>query len=78
MKQVEAEIIRLLHVSHPGLLRTLAVKLSLPHGNGSSSPRLAILSEERPGLSLEDLLEDCESLREHRASVRFRFHFRCW
>ena len=70
LKQVEAEIIRLSHVSHPGLLRILAVKLSLPHGSGSGSARLVILSEERPRLSLADLLEDCENLREDRVSVR--------
>ena len=48
----------------------LAVKLSLPHGNGSGSARLVILSEERPRLSLDDLLQDCENLREDRATVR--------
>ena len=72
---MEAEINRLLHVSHPGLLRTLAVKLSLPHTNGAGSARLVILSEERPRLSLEDLLDDCESLRENRASVCILFPF---
>jgi eukaryotic translation initiation factor 2-alpha kinase 4 len=51
-------------------LRVLAVKLSLPQGNGSGSARLVILSEERPSLSIEDVLEDCETLRENKASVR--------
>jgi eukaryotic translation initiation factor 2-alpha kinase 4 len=69
LKQVEAEINRLSHVSHPNLLRVLAVKLALPYGSGGGTARLVILSEERPRLSLEDLLEDCESLRENRASV---------
>ena len=48
----------------------LAAKLTLPHGNESGSARLVILSEERPSLNLEDVLEDCESLREEKASVR--------
>src|SRR6266436_1313332 len=68
LKQVEAEINRLSHVSHPNILRIFAVKLSLPH-DGAGSARLVILSEKRPQLSLDDLLEDGENLRENRASV---------
>lgn len=71
LKQVEAEISRLSTISHPNLLRVLAVKLSLPHGNGAGPARLVILSEERPSLSLEDVLEDSECLRENKATVRF-------
>lgn len=69
LKQVETELNRFSTISHPNLLRVLAVKLTLPHGNSSGTAKLFILSEERPRLSLEDLLEDCESLREDRASV---------
>lgn len=71
LKQVEAEINRLSNISHPNLLRVLAVKLILPHGNGAGPARLVILSEERPSLSLEDVLEDCECLKESKATVRF-------
>lgn len=71
MKQVETEINRLSNISHPNLLRVLAVKLSLSQGNGAGPARLVILSEERPSLSLEDVLEDCECLRENKAKVRF-------
>jgi hypothetical protein len=37
--------------------------------NSSDPPRLVILSEKRPSLSLEDLLLNCEFLPEERASV---------
>lgn len=75
LKQAEAEINRLSNVVHPNLLRVLAVKLSMPHGDGNSpdSGKLVVLSEERPRLSLEDVLEDSESLREGRAKVRPKF-----
>ena len=44
----------------------------MPHtdGNSHDSSRLVVLSEERPRLSLEDLLEDSDSLREGKAKVR--------
>jgi hypothetical protein len=45
-----------------------AVKLTLPHSSGA--PQLAVLIEQKPQLTLHDLLEDCETLREERASVR--------
>lgn len=53
-------------------MRVLAVKLSMPHSDGTStdSGKLVVLSEERPRLSLEDILEDSDSLREGRAKVR--------
>ncbi|KAL4071177.1 kinase-like domain-containing protein [Scleroderma yunnanense] len=63
--QVEAEIQRLIDVHHPNLISVLAVKLSFPH---VGPPRLAILSEQRPSLTLQDVLEDCHCLREDRAS----------
>lgn len=67
LAQLEAEIQHLMKVHHPNLLSVLAVKLSFPH---IGPPRLAILSEQRPALTLQDVLEDCDSLREDRASVR--------
>lgn len=63
--QVEAEIQRLIKVQHPNLIGVLAVKLSFPH---VGPPRLAILSEQRPSLTLQDVLEDCHCLREDRAA----------
>jgi translation initiation factor 2-alpha kinase 4 len=64
----EAEIQKLINIHHPNLLSTLAVKLNFPHSG--APPRLIILSEQRPALTLQDVLEDCERLREDRASVR--------
>ncbi|KAF8124132.1 kinase-like domain-containing protein [Boletus edulis] len=65
LAQLEAEIQRLMKVHHPNLLSVLAVKLLFPH---IGPPRLAILSEQRPALTLQDVLEDCDSLREDRAA----------
>ncbi|KAJ7432513.1 kinase-like domain-containing protein [Mycena galericulata] len=66
LKQVEAEIRRLIAICHPNLLRVFAVKLTFPHTSGS--PRLAVLHEAPPGSTLRDVLEDCDSLKEARAS----------
>ncbi|KAJ4467716.1 kinase-like domain-containing protein [Lentinula edodes] len=66
LKQLEAEIRRLTAIRHPNIVRTLAVKLYLPNSNSPS--RLSILSEQPPALTLEDVLQDCDSLREERAS----------
>ncbi|KAF9218926.1 Serine/threonine-protein kinase [Gyrodon lividus] len=63
--QLEAEIQRLMNVHHPNLLSVFAVKLYFPH---LGPPRLTILSEQRPALTLQDVLEDCDRLREDRAS----------
>ncbi|KII86233.1 hypothetical protein PLICRDRAFT_114396 [Plicaturopsis crispa FD-325 SS-3] len=65
LQDLEVELQKLTSVRHENLLRTFAVKLSTP--NSSSPPRLVILSEQRPSLSLQDVLQDCESLREDRA-----------
>ncbi|KAG1764160.1 kinase-like domain-containing protein [Suillus placidus] len=54
------------HIQHPNLLSTFAVKLNFPYSG--APPRLTILSEQRPALTLQDVLEDCERLREDRAS----------
>ncbi|KAG2365174.1 kinase-like domain-containing protein [Suillus spraguei] len=62
----EAEIQKLINIQHPNLLSTFAVKLNFPYSG--ASPRLTILSEQRPALTLQDVLEDCERLREDRAS----------
>ncbi|KAF8345771.1 kinase-like domain-containing protein [Amanita rubescens] len=66
IKQVEAEIQRLISVRHQNILSVFAVKLNMPHSAGA--PQLVVLSEQAPALTLFDVLEDCESLREERAS----------
>ncbi|EGN94241.1 hypothetical protein SERLA73DRAFT_126224 [Serpula lacrymans var. lacrymans S7.3] len=65
LKQLEAEIQRLTNIRHPNLLSIFAVKLTMHHTN--APPRLIVLSEQRPALTLQDVLEDCECLREERA-----------
>lgn len=66
MKQIESEMLKLINVRHPNLLSVFAVKLLTPH---SEYPRLVILSEQGPSLCLQDVLEDCDTLKETRASV---------
>lgn len=66
IKQVEAEIQRLTAIRHSNALSVFAVKLNLPHSSGP--PQLMVLSEQAPALTLYDVLEDCESLREERAT----------
>ncbi|PFH46932.1 hypothetical protein AMATHDRAFT_7250 [Amanita thiersii Skay4041] len=66
LKQVETEIQRLTSIRHPNLLSVFAVKLYLPHSSGA--PRLVVLSEQAPPLTLYDVLQDCESVKEERAS----------
>lgn len=67
LQTVETEIQRLASIRHQNLLAVLAVKLTTPSTNGSL--RLVILSEKRPTVTLDDVLEDCDWLREDRASV---------
>lgn len=67
LKQVEAEIQRLTAVRHPNHTSVFAVKLTQPNSSGPS--QLMVLSEQAPALTLQDVLEDCDSLREERASV---------
>ncbi|KIK54868.1 hypothetical protein GYMLUDRAFT_206162 [Collybiopsis luxurians FD-317 M1] len=66
LKQLEAEIQHLTIIRHENVVRTLAVKLYLPNANAPS--RLSILYEKPPALTLQDVLQDCNSLREERAS----------
>ena len=67
LKQVEQEIQKLSTVRHPKLITVFAVKLHIPHSNGP--PQLMVLSEQLPALTLHDVLEDSEFLREDRVSV---------
>lgn len=66
LKQAENEIIKLTKIRHVNLLSVYAVKLAFPI---AGSPRMAILLEQRPSMSLYDVLVDCDALREERATV---------
>ncbi|PCH37122.1 Serine/threonine-protein kinase [Wolfiporia cocos MD-104 SS10] len=66
LRTLESEILRLTSLRHTNLLAVVAVKLVTPTSSGS--PRLLILTEQRPFVTLQDVLEDCDSLREERAS----------
>jgi hypothetical protein len=59
-------MLKLINVRHSNLLSVFAVKLMTSHAD---YPRLAILTEERPSMCLQDVLEDCDTLKEERASV---------
>ena len=67
LKQVETELQRLTSIRHPNLLSILAAKLKTPSAN--SPPRLLVLTEQRPSVTLYDVLEDTDHLRETRATV---------
>jgi eukaryotic translation initiation factor 2-alpha kinase 4 len=79
LKQLEGEIQRMVGMQRQGqenLTRVFAVKLVMPqaHGYGgqahkSAPTQLMVLSEQAPTLTLGDVLEDCESLKEERATV---------
>ncbi|KAI9457648.1 kinase-like domain-containing protein [Lactarius psammicola] len=66
LKLVQEEVQRLIGIRHENVANLYAVKLSLPQSSGA--PQLAVLMEQRPHFTLDDLLEDCETLREERAS----------
>ncbi|OSC98901.1 Serine/threonine-protein kinase [Trametes coccinea BRFM310] len=66
LKELESEIQRLTSVRHPNLVAILAVKLTIPRP--PDNPRLVILMEQRPSLTLQDVLEDSDHLREDRAT----------
>lgn len=66
LKLVQEEVQRLIGIRHESVVNLYAVKLSLPQSSGA--PQLAVLMEQRPHFTLHDLLEDCETLREERAS----------
>ena len=66
LKQVKAEIKRLMTVRHQNLISVFAIKLNIPHS--SRPPQVMVLSERSPALTLHDVLQDCDSLREERAS----------
>lgn len=76
LKQVEEELKKLIKIRHDNLLSVFAAKLSSAYSE-NGYPRLSILLEQRPSLSLRDVLEDCDSLREDRALVCIRPPHRC-
>ncbi|KAF8880897.1 hypothetical protein CPB84DRAFT_1817292 [Gymnopilus junonius] len=59
---LETEIKQLITIKHTKLLTIYGFKLNL------GPPQLMILTEQTPALTLHDVLEDCDSLREDRAS----------
>lgn len=76
LSQVEQEIKDLTKIRHPKLLTIYAHKLNVPglsnsqaNGHAPIMPQLLVLMEQAPALTLHDVLEDCESFREDRASV---------
>lgn len=75
LRQVESEIQTLIKIKDKNLLRVYAVNLSTPKSNEPT--RLSILLEKKPSLSLEELLRDCERLREERVSVNPYIHAVC-
>ncbi|VDB92332.1 unnamed protein product [Peniophora sp. CBMAI 1063] len=65
LRGVETELRRLISIRHENLHRIHAVKLETPL---SGSPRLAILMDERPQLTLYDILADNNTIRVERAA----------
>ncbi|KAF8186819.1 hypothetical protein BJ912DRAFT_1022739 [Pholiota molesta] len=66
LTQVEHEIKSLINIRHTKLQTVFGVKLILPRG--SDPPKLMVLNEQAPTLTLHDVLEECECFREDRAS----------
>ena len=67
LRQIESDLNQHTKIRHPGVARVYAVKLTIHH---SDHPRLAILMEQRPSLTMRDLLDECDFLRQDRAQVR--------
>ncbi|KAI0777469.1 Serine/threonine-protein kinase [Trametes elegans] len=66
LKELESEIQRLITVRHHNLVSVLAVKLTIPRL--PDNPRLVILMEQRPSVTLHDVLDDSDHIREERAT----------
>ncbi|KAF9482948.1 hypothetical protein BDN70DRAFT_828321 [Pholiota conissans] len=66
LTQVEQEIKSLINIRHSKLQTVYGVKLILPRGG--DPPRLMVLNEQAPSLTLHDVLEECENFREERAT----------
>lgn len=68
LKELEGEIRRITTIRHVNLLAVLGAKLIIPRA--PDNPRLVILTEQRPSVTLHDVLEDTDHLREDRTTVR--------
>ncbi|KLO11482.1 hypothetical protein SCHPADRAFT_831061 [Schizopora paradoxa] len=69
LKQVDNELKKLVKITDKNVIKTYAAQLSFPE---SSDPlRLLILREQKPALTLHDILTDCDTLREERVSDYF-------
>ncbi|KAI0354133.1 Serine/threonine-protein kinase [Trametes cingulata] len=66
LKELESDIQRLTSIRHHNLVAVLAVKLTIPRQ--PDNPRLVILMEQRPSVTLQDVLEDTDHIREERAT----------
>ncbi|KAI0266451.1 kinase-like domain-containing protein [Gloeopeniophorella convolvens] len=66
LKFVQEEIQRLMAVRHINVVGLHAVKLTL--SSSSSASQLAVLMDQKPQLTLQDILEDSDTLREERAT----------
>ncbi|KAH9846907.1 Serine/threonine-protein kinase [Lenzites betulinus] len=66
LKELEANARRLTTIRHPNLLAVLAVKLTIPRA--PDNPRLVVLTEQRPSVTLYDVLDDTDHIREERAT----------
>lgn len=65
--QVAQDIRRLIGIRHPNVLQVLAVKLNKP-SELVKEAQLFVLSEPAPMLTLQDVLEEMDFLREARAT----------
>jgi len=66
LKQVEAEIQPVMTVWHQNLINFFAGRLNILHSSGPL--QLMVLLEQGPALALHVVVQDCDSLREERAS----------
>ena len=68
--QVENEIRRLTRLpDYSHVHRVLSVQSN--NSKPTQTPRLTILMEKKPAFTLQDLLQDCDGLREDRTKVGF-------
>ncbi|PPQ64064.1 hypothetical protein CVT24_008877 [Panaeolus cyanescens] len=67
LQKLEEDIQKLVSIRHPKLLTVYGVKLHVPPSSSGKPAMLMVLSEQKPALTLHDVLLECESLREERA-----------
>ena len=71
LTQIEDELKKLLKIENKNVIRTYAAHLTVSESSDPS--RLAILREQKPALTLHDILTDCDTLREDRVSVSVQY-----